>query len=441
VPVHPAGMGFNLTVTAVNSAGLVTQGYRPQAIDRLRAYAQRTGPTTGSEGTFKLSATGDVLTAPNPPAGPGDYLACNVGPGEFVNGVYSNVNASYSEVGLVRLYLMDSDYMGHTIPASPIPVGRFVPDAFQVAPVILNRAATAGCTGGNFTYMGEGLRLSMQLMAKNASGGITRNYQGAFAAFNGSGFASYTGLTGNTLAAQYLSTDLSGRLALNGVALSVPWAAGVATLDIDLSLQSAAAADGPYDGTRLGLAFSDSDGVALRGLDMDVDGNGSMDHLDAGATDFRAGRLSVGNAHGSELRDLSVPVAMQFFAGPGLGFVTHTLDNCTPITSTTLSDADTGDSLPVSETCIVDQLGASGADACAAGTVGNQYRGTALAGEYVVSLKSPGAGRTGGLRVTADAPAWAEFDWISAGNADPVGIATFGIYNRNTEFIYQRELR
>jgi MSHA biogenesis protein MshQ len=174
---------------------------------------------------------------------------------------------------------------------------------------------------------------------------------------------------------------------------------------------------------------------------MDVDGNGSMDHLDAGATDFRAGRLSVGNAHGSELRDLSVPVAMQFFAGPGLGFVTHTLDNCTPITSTTLSDADTGDSLPVSETCIVDQLGASGADACAAGTVGNQYRGTALAGEYVVSLKSPGAGRTGGLRVTADAPAWAEFDWISAGNADPVGIATFGIYNRNTEFIYQRELR
>ena len=55
VPVHPAGMGFNLTVTAVNSAGLVTQGYRPQAIDRLRAYAQRTGPTTGSEGIFKLS--------------------------------------------------------------------------------------------------------------------------------------------------------------------------------------------------------------------------------------------------------------------------------------------------------------------------------------------------------------------------------------------------
>lgn len=441
LPVHPAGMGFNLTVTAVNSAGLVTQGYRPQAIDRLRAYVQRTGPTTGSEGTFKLSATGDVLTALNPPAGPGDYSASNVGPGDFVNGVYANANASYSEVGVVTLYLMDSDYMGHTISASPIPIGRFVPDAFQVTPVILNRAATTGCAGGNFTYMGEGLRLSVQLMAKNAAGGITRNYQGAFAPFNGSGFTSYTGLPGNTLAAQYLGTDLSGRLTLKGVALSVPWAAGVATLGVDLSLQPAASADGPYDGTSLGLNFADSDGAALQGLDMDVDGNGSMDHLDTGATDFRAGRLSVGNAHGSELRDLNVPVAMQFFAGPGLGFLTHTIDNCTPIAATSTSDADMGDSLLVSDTCIVDELGASGANACAAGTAGSQYRGTALAGQYVVSLNSPGAGKSGGLRVIADAPTWAEFDWISLGNADPVGIATFGIYNRNTEVIYQRELR
>jgi MSHA biogenesis protein MshQ len=327
------------------------------------------------------------------------------------------------------------------IPASPIPVGRFVPDAFQVAPVILNRAATAGCAGGNFTYMGEGLRLSMQLMAKNASGGITRNYEGAFAPFNGTGFTGYAGLPGNTLAARYLGADLSGRLALDGVALSVPWAAGVARLDVDMNLQSATAADGPFDGTRLGLTFSDSDGVALQSLDMDVDGNGSMDHLDIGATDFRAGRLSVGNAHGSELRDLNVPVTMQFFAGPGLGFLTHTLDNCTPIASTLLADADTGDSLLVTETCIVDQFGASGANACAAGTAGSQYRGTALVGEYVLSLKSPGAGKAGSLRVFADAPAWAEFDWISSGAADPVGIATFGIYNRNTDVIYQRELR
>jgi hypothetical protein len=152
---------------------------------------------------------------------------------------------------------------------------------------------------------------------------------------------------------------------LHGVALAVPWTAGVATLDADLSLlQPIGAVDGPYDGAVLGMVFSDSDGAALLGLD--VDGSGSVDHLNLGSTDFRAGRLSVGNAHGSELRDLDIPLVMQFYAGPGQGFVTHSPDDCSPIAAVVSSDADT---------------------------------------------------------------------------ADPAGIATFGIYNRETELIHQREIR
>lgn len=449
LPVHGAGERFTLTVTAVNSAGAVTQGYKPQALDRIRAYVERTGPTTGGvNGTFSLSATGDVLTRLNPPTGPGDYSVGNVGPGDFNNGEYINLVAAYSEVGLVTLYLTDHDYMGHTIGANPLQIGRFIPYEFQVSPAypgsvyILNRAATAGCAGGSFTYLGEGLSLGMQLIAKNAAGGITRNYQGLYARFGLSpvGFSAYSGTSGKTLAAQHPSSNLSNRVSVNSETLSV-WSAGFATLNIDLTLQSIATSDGPYDGTSLGLNFVDTDGAALDGLNMDVDGDGSNDHLDLGSTDFRMGRLSVGNAHGSELRDLDVPVAMQYFGGPGQGFSTHTLDSCTPITAVALSDADPGDSLQVSDTCIVDQLGASGTDACAAGTPGRQYSGTASAGEYVVSLTSPGAGKTGGLRVTAAPPNWARFDWDSSGNSDPVGIATFGIYNRNTEVIYQRELR
>ena len=449
LPVHGAGEGFTLTVKAVNSAGVVTQGYKPQALDRIRAYVERTGPTTGGvNGTFSLSATGDVLTRLNPPTGPGDYSVGNVGPGDFKDGEYINLGAAYSEVGLVTLYLTDYDYMGHTIGATPLQIGRFIPHEFQVSPAypgsvyILNRAATVGCAGGSFTYLGEGLSLGMQLIAKNAAGGITRNYQGLFARFGLSpvGFSAYAGAAGKTLAARHPGSNLSNRLSVNSETLSV-WSAGFATLNIDLTLQSIATADGPYDGTSLGLSFADSDGAALDGLNMDVDGDGSDDHLDLGSTDFRMGRLTVGNAHGSELRDLDVPVAMQYFGGAGQGFSTHTLDSCTPVTAVALSDADPGDSLQVSDTCIVDQLGASGADACAAGTPGRQYSGTASAGEYVVSLTSPGAGKTGGLRVTAVPPHWARFDWASSGKSDPVGIATFGIYNRNTEVIYQREIR
>jgi hypothetical protein len=71
---------------------------------------------------------------------------------------------------------------------------------------------------------------------------------------------------------------------LHGVALAVPWTAGVATLDADLSLlQPIGAVDGPYDGAVLGMVFSDSDGAALLGLD--VDGSGSVDHLNLGSTD------------------------------------------------------------------------------------------------------------------------------------------------------------
>ena len=440
-PVHASGAGFNLKVAAVNSSGIATAGYRPQAIDRLLAYVQRTGPTTGYEGSFKFSATGDVLTQLGPPAGIGAYSNTNVQPASFINGAYTNTSASYSEVGLISLYVLDQDYMGHVINSASLPIGRFVPAAFQVSPTILNRSATAGCSGGSFSYMDEQLRLRLQVTARNASGGITRNYQGSFAPFNGSGFAKYSGALGNTLGASAAGTNLSPRLSLSAANLSVPWAAGIAILDIDLSLQRAASIDGPYDGTTLGLNFADTDGAALQGLDMDIDGNGFLDHLDLGTTDFRYGRLSIGNAHGSELRNLDIPVAMQFYAGPGEGFVIHTLDNCTPIASSLLSDADTGDSLLVPDTCIVDQLGASGANACAAGTAGSQYDGTANSGAYVVSLKSPGEGKTGGIRVTADAPGWAEFNWISTGDIDPVGIATFGIYKGRAQFIYQREIR
>ena len=179
----------------------------------------------------------------------------------------------------------------------------------------------------------------------------------------------------------------------------------------------------------------------MQGLDTDVDGDSLADHRHVAAANLRRGRLSLGNAHGSELRDLQVPAVMQYYAGPGQGFRVHTQDDCTAIAGTLLADADAGDGLVVADSCIVDEVGASGTDACPPGTAGTQYRATPLAGVYAISLKSPGVGKTGALRVTADAPAWAEFDWAGTGPGNPVGIATFGIYRRDTAIIYQRELR
>ena len=176
-------------------------------------------------------------------------------------------------------------------------------------------------------------------------------------------------------------------------------------------------------------------------LGLDVDNDSTNDFANIGETEFRRGRLSVGNAHGSELRDLAVPVAMQFFDASIGGFRVNPDDNCTPITSVDLSDVDAADSLAVADSCIVDPAAASGIFACAPGTPGDQYTAVAAAGRYVTSLRAPGAARTGALRIRAVALSWAQFDWFSAGNTNPIGLGTFGIYNRETELIYQREIR
>jgi MSHA biogenesis protein MshQ len=442
-PAHVAAENFVLTISALNAAGVVTRGYRPQAVDRLLVYAERTGPTAGLEGVIRVSPGGSIPTRLNPPSGPGDYVPANVSAADFVNGVFTNAAAYYTEVGLVSLYAMDLDYMGHTISASPLDIGRFVPARFELdaGATVSNRVTTAGCSGSTFTYMDEQLSLSVPLKVVNALGAVTRNYRDSFASFAGSGFSSYAGVPGNTLGARSGSTALSDRLSLAGSGLSVPWNDGLATFEVFLSVSPATSPDGPYDATEYGLAFRDADGVALQNPDLDVDGDAANDHVRLGASRIRAGRVSIGNAHGSELQALSVPVVVQYFAGSGLGFMTHTLDSCTRLASAQLSDVDAGDALVVADTCIVDEIAASGANACPSGTTGIQYRGTALAGEYVVSLKAPGATKVGAMRVTADAPAWAEFDWTGAGATDPAGIATFGIYNRETELIYQREIR
>jgi hypothetical protein len=446
-PIHAAGEVFNVQVRAVNLGGAPTPGYEPQADDRLLAYLQRTGPTTGgSEGSLSIElpggVTSSVTSSLGAPTGPGDYTPTNIRPSDFVAGVFNNAGAAYSEVGLVTLYLLDADYFGHSISAAPLGVGRFVPAGFSATPgTVDDRFDLAGCVDP-FTYMDEPLRVNVTLTALNADGLPTRNYAGAFAKLPTGTFLPYGVSPGYTLGARSQPTgqNLSGRI--TGPSATIAgWTAGVGQMAIDLRLASVSAPDGPYPFTQLGLIVSDSDGVGMLGLNLDVDNDSTNDFANIGETEFRRGRLSVGNAHGSELRDLAVPVAMQFFDASIGGFRVNPDDNCTPITSVDLSDVDAADSLAVADSCIVDAAAASGIFACAPGTPGDQYTAVAAAGRYVTSLRAPGAARTGALRIRAVAPSWAQFDWFSAGNTNPIGLGTFGIYNRDTEVVYQREVR
>ena len=440
-PVHPAGAAFAFSVRAVNAAGAVVGGYAPQGADRLRLHVQRVAPAGGFDGVLTLAGTSDIVSQASPPAGIGDYAQTAISPAAFSGGRLPNLPASYSEVGLLRLYLADSDYMGHPLAALPVPAGRFVPAGFEAIGSLGNRSATAGCAGAAFTYMDEPMRASVQLVALNAAGAIARNYQGDYARLDAGGITAYAGTVGRTLTLRDGSTDLSSRLNIRSTSIGVPWSGGIATLDLEVSLDRAALPDGPYESAGLGLMLSDADGVPLQGLDTDIDADGDFDVVNLGTTRLVHGRLSVGNAHGSELRGLAVPLAMHYYAGATRGFVVHADDSCTSIDGLTLTDVDVNDGLADGETCIVDDAAASGADACVPGTAGTQFSATAAGGLFDLQLRAPGSGNTGSTRVSADVADWARFDWTGLGLGNPSAVATFGIYSRDIGVIYQRDAR
>lgn len=442
-PVHSAALGFDLAISAVNSAGAVTTRYQPQAADRLLGYLRRSGPTGGAsvDGSLQISAVTSLASSTAVPGSLADFSSLAIAPADVTNGSYSYPAAAYNEVGLVTLDVADSDYFGYQIDADETPIGRFVPASFTRSASLTNRSATVGCSGGSFSYLGETLSASVDLTAQSATGTVTRNYLGSFAKFNGGGLSPYAGATGYTLAATHAGADRSGRLQVFASSAS-SWSGGGSTLSIDLAMNRAGSPDGPFDNTMIGLSVIDSDGVALDSLDMDVDSNGADEHALLGTTNLRYGRVALGNAHGSDLRDLAMPVFAQYYAGAATGFITHGDDNCSPLASASLGDVDTSDALDVGETCIRDSAGSSGGFACAdAGNPADQYTTAPTGGVYRLVLAAPGAGNTGSLNVSVDAPDYLHYDWSGAGADDPQSLATFGIYSRDTSIIYQRELR
>jgi MSHA biogenesis protein MshQ len=55
-------------------------------------------------------------------------------------------------------------------------------------------------------------------------------------------------------------------------------------------------------------------------------------------------------------------------------------------------------------------------------------------------ISAPGAGNTGSVDLTYDAPAWPEFDWNGSGAEDPTGTASFGHYRGHDKVIYWHEV-
>jgi MSHA biogenesis protein MshQ len=269
------------------------------------------------------------------------------------NGLHPITNQTVSEVGAFKFATNAFNYLGVPVPAHTGPtVGRFIPHHLDVtgATVLTNRSDLVSCTGSAFTYLGEDVTLAFTLVAENALGAVTQNYTGSFAKFTLSNFASY-GFGARNAPTTGAPTDLSTRLAVGSANPTGTWANGQANVTARLKLNRLANPDGPFSTVQFGLAAIEpagNDGVNMSAVfDTDIDNNGSSDHLllrGTGAppppisTEFVFGRLTLGNAYGSELINLPVPIEAQSW--DGVRFATRTNDSCTrfPASAVTLSN-------------------------------------------------------------------------------------------------------
>lgn len=361
----------------------------------------------------------------------------------FVKGEATAINLSYDEVGSFTLTANAANFLNtSTVNLAGIVfdnsgarnavVGRFIPDHFELSGGTLTNRVLAACSpASTFTYMDEGMGVSFTLTALAKDGStITRNYSTA------SGFAkldpvTQVGVVGLGFGARNGATSLSARL---DTLVSGSFANGVSSVSATVALGRASpdTPDGPFDAFELGAAPQDSDGVQLNTFDLSI---GGVDHRKIGlTTKVRFGRLRLGNALGSELLDLPLPISVQYWNGTG--FVTNGDDSCTRLSSANVGLSNFQNNLGAGETTAAPTPTISFAN-----------------GVGSLRLTKPGAGNNGSVNVTvnltAEGKSYLKGRWNDGANPDgdvntaydddPVARASFGLYKGPSEIIYLRE--
>lgn len=418
-----AGDPFSVTVTALDAAG-----------DPTPNYGRESTPETVTLTTTLVAPAGGA----NPP------LDAGAGFGPFAAGQATGTSFSWPEVGIVRLVpaVGDGDYLGagNVLGTASGNVGRFIPHHFATAvnaPVL----ATA-CAAGGFSYVGEAFGYSVApviaVTAESAGATTTANYGGAFWKLDNAslGARTYSSAAG--------ALDLSGLPPASADPVIVDAGGGSGTLTFSagsgLVFQRLTPV-APFEADiSLSVNVRDADAVAATPDPVSFGVPGGM-AFDAGRT-MRYGRVVVASALGSERIDLPVPVEAQYFVDPATGFVRNPDEACNA--AITLSLTDYAGNLDAGETCARDSgaPGQSGAGCAAPAPAAVAWREPATAGDYNLHLAAPGPGNDGSVTVTAEVPAWLRYDWdgASAGDENPAGRVTFGIFRGDDATVYTREI-
>ncbi|HEH9404912.1 TPA: MSHA biogenesis protein MshQ [Aeromonas bestiarum] len=265
-------------------------------------------------------ALGSTLLAPSPGTN------ATLGTTSYNHGAAANslnsVNQTVSEVGVFRMTATPpaNGYFNYTIPsAQSQPVGRFIPADFNLVSGDIVPACNA------FSYMGQPFGVTLDVRARNLSGGQTQNYTGLFA--KGDAYLSVA----NNKDGKSQSARLRSLSAL-------PWVNGRSafTGNSEFVRLSDTQQDGPYQSLLFGLYMKDNDGertlIASPDFNDAVAGNCSGSGCNARLIDsvpmqVYFGRLLAGTGAGLASAPLAVPLQMQYYAAGN--WQLNKLDQCT----------------------------------------------------------------------------------------------------------------
>lgn len=432
-----AGTPFNARITALTSGGATTPNFGKESTpEGVLLTPTLVAPAGGSTGTLDNATVAGTA---------------------FTNGVANVTNLGYREVGLMTLKgtVADADYLGAgDVTASPASetIGRFIPAGFTAAGTSLtHRSAMACAPASAFTYLDENVGLRFTLTAVNAQGGVTRNYAGATYArmnlgtvnFNLAGVDTTGGVTTRFAAARTNVAAIAGAWPAVGDAN-----AGAADITMTAAVLRAAAPDGPFNNTKLGIAPVDGDGVGMAAFDLDTDaavaGN-ERASIVVGQIPLLYGRLRLQNALSAANRTLKLPLTAQSWNGNA--FITNALDYCTRVTAAHLSFGNFRKTLaaadavmsPNTVTVNPPQPAYITLSPPGGGRLGSMDVAIALAaGANPADASCMPAGwrttaATSGAGLAALRGAWC------GGSSDPSARATWGLYRGSDGVVYQRE--
>lgn len=388
--------GEALTAEALCAGNITTPNFRLAGIGLA---SQLVAPAPGSAGTFT----------------PQNY--------EHVLGAQTTVSGRFSEVGVFRLVATPPAYFGESIGGgSSALVGRIIPAALNVQG---SAALQPAC--GTFSYQAQPIDFlqnpTVTVTGLNRQGVVTSNYdRGLFWRLNQPALTepvsemvgrpalnARLGTQGTVAATQQdpvigdgaKTFVWSGRKLVYGVASSPGSEDSPVSI---LARQSLSAAE-----------LTDQDGACHGGTTC------QPYSFTFSGSELRLGRLSLGNAHGSELQGLSLPLRIESWRDGA--FQVETADTCSapllgnpaPVAGTFTGNLSAGETTP--------------------------SRSGPSAGVGQVLMSAPGAGNDGSVQVELPGlPTWLLYDWDGSGRQSPRGLASFGIYQGSPPLIFRREL-